>query len=273
MRTLEFITARLKVDTLKGRILDIPGAGITVTDDQGRVLARNFKFTLAGTRMAQPDTSRAAFNTAQLKVVKATNTGGRDTWNVTVPMKRLIENTSDVIREIVGEGAEFDQTEPYSKLLIAMLMASKPETEHNCPTYHETQFSENGRWFYASDAEVGRQAVSIAANAEVEIVRLIKNEDTGETSYRLRVPRADGSGYEFSTASWHELQAGQFNFPGRAVSVHSAAKLAICMTDRFSGLSAADKLSLAQDELRQHVQEVQKKQVAAWGFREWNLSR
>lgn len=193
MRPLEFITARLKVDTLNGRILDIPGSGITITDDQGRVLARNFKFTLTGTRMAQPDPSRAAFNTAQLKVVKATNTGGRETWNVTVPMRRLIENTSDVIREIVGEDAEFDQTEPYSKLLIAMLKASKPETEHNCPTYHEMQFSENGRWFYASDAEVGRQAVSIAANAEVEIVRLIKNEETGETSYRLRVPRTDGA--------------------------------------------------------------------------------
>lgn len=261
------------MDTLKARILDIPGAGITVTDDQGKVLARNFKFTLTGTRMAQPDPSRAAFNTAQLKVVRATSTGGRDTWNVTVPMRRLIENTSDVIREIVGEDAEFDQTDTYSKLLIGLLAASNPDTEHNAPTYQTTQFAENGRWFYASDGEVGTQGVAIAANAEVQIVRLIKNEETGETSYRLRVPRVDGSGYEFCTASWLELQAGQFTFPGRAVSVHNAAKLAICMTDRFAGLSTADKLGLAQDELRQHVQESQQKQVAAWGFREWNLSR
>ncbi|MBS1853936.1 MAG: hypothetical protein JST11_01110 [Acidobacteria bacterium] len=262
------------MDTLKGRILDIPKSGITVTDDQGKVLARNFKFTLTGTRMAQPDPSRAAFNTAQLKVVKATNAGGRETWNVTVPMKRLIENTSDVVREIVGEDADFEQTDSYSKLLIAMLAASRPETELNCPTYSETQFSENGRWFYANDAEVGRQAVSIAANAETEIVREIKNEETGEVSYRLRVPRgADGSGYDFCTVSQQELLSGQFHFPGRAVSVHSAVKLAMCMGERFGSLNAADKLKLAQDEMRQYVQENQQKQVAAWGFREWNLSR
>ena len=273
MQSLEYIKARLSLGTLKGRILDIPGAGITVTDDQGKVLANGFTCNLTGTHKAQPDPSRAAFNMATLKITKATSNGGRESYNITRPMRDVIENFSDVLLKGVGEDAQFERNDPYDKLLLVCLSSSTPGTEEYAPTYDKTQFVESGRWFYSGEAEVGKQAVTLAANAEVEIVREIKDEETGQTSYRLRVPRSDGSGFEFCTASWNELHTGTFHFPGRAVSIHNASKLAIAISSRYEALSTADKLSLAQDELRQHVRESQQKQVAAWGFREWNLSR
>jgi hypothetical protein len=272
-RSLDFIKTRATMPGLKGRIIDLKGGGITVTDGHGRVLAKGFSAKILNTYEDQEDLAHAPVTKARLQITKATPDGSRRTYTITRPMKDVVNNLSDVLLKGVGDDTQFLRDDPYDSLLLVILSASTQGTEEYAPTYYTAQFSENGRWFYASDAEVGKQAVALAASAEVEVVREIKDPETGEVSLRLRVPRADCSGYEYCTASWLEAQSGQFNFPGRAVSVHSAAKLWICMNDRYGALSAAEKLGLAQDELRQHVEEVQKKQVAAWGFREWNLSR
>lgn len=152
----------------------------------------------------------APVNMAQLKVTRATPDGGRETFNITRPMRDVIENFSDVLLKGVGEDAEFEKTDPYHKLLLICLSA---DTQY-APEYDTATFVEGGKWYYAGDAKVGKPAVALAANAEVEIVREIKR--TSRRAKRLFDVVPSGSGYEFWTVSREALQAGQFPFPGRA---------------------------------------------------------
>ncbi len=200
------------MNTPKGRILNIPAAGITITDEHGKVLAKHFIAKLTGTRMVQTDPSKAPVKMATLKITKADDRGSRQSYNIERPMQDVIENLPDVLLQGVGDDCQFERNDPYSKLLIVLLSAGDPDTEQNAKTYNTTQFVERGCWFYASDAEVGKQAVTLAASAEVEVVREIRDEKTNEISYRCRVPREDGSGHEFCTVSKEQLQAGQFSF-------------------------------------------------------------
>ena len=46
-------------------------------------------------------------------------------------------------------------------------------------------------------------------------------------------------------------------FPGRAISIHNSAKLAICMTSRFESLTSADRLDLERAERDQPQRDAQ----------------
>jgi hypothetical protein len=259
MQSLEYIKTRATIPGLKGRIIDLKnGGGITITDDKGTVLARGFKLKLTGTKSVQPSPDQAPVAMATFKVTRANPNGERETYNITRPMRDVIENLPDVLLKGIGPDVQFERNDPYDKLLLVILSASTPGTEEYAPEYDTATFVEGGKWYYAGDAEVGKQAVALAANAEIEVVREVKNEETGESALRLRCPRADGTGFDFCTVSVADFQMGQnISFPGRAVSIHNSAKLALCMSGRFESLTEAAKLDLVRSEREQPQRDAQ----------------
>jgi hypothetical protein len=258
MQSLEDILKRLTIPSLKGRIIDIKNGGITTTDDKGTVIARGFTVKLTNTHKVQIFPDQAPVAIATLKITRATPNGERETYNITRPMQDVIENLPDVLLKGVGTDCHFDRNDQFDRLLLVILSASTPGTEEYAPTYDTPHFVEKGRWYYAGDAEVGKQSVALAASAAIEIVREAKNEETGETAYRLRLPRADGSGFDFATVSWSDLQMGQnIYFPGRAVNIHNSAKLTLCLGGRFEALTTAEKLDLVRTEREQPQRDAQ----------------
>jgi hypothetical protein len=246
----EYIAAKLAMDDLKARHFDTKD-GLFTTDKQGKVLFTGFAVKVGKPYNVQSDLSRAPVKTIRAEVKKETP-NGRDSYHIISPMRDLCEKTPEWLLKAIGDDAQFLRDDPYDSIVLAILSKSFPETEHTSPTYNTMQFVEGGCWYYASDAEVGERSVALVANAEIEVVREIKNEETGESAFRLRCPRADGSGFDFCTVSYSDFQMGQgISFPGRAVSIHNSAKLGLCLGSRFSAATAADRLELERTEREQ----------------------
>ncbi|MEI9972316.1 MAG: hypothetical protein WDO73_09850 [Ignavibacteriota bacterium] len=258
MQSLEYIKTRATMPGLKGRIIDYKDGDIITTDEKGTVIARGFTVKLTGTSTVQPCPDQAPVKMATLKVTRATPNGERETYNILRPMRDLFENLPDVLLKGVGEDVQFEKNDPYAKLLLVILSSSTPGTAEYAPTYNTSHFADGGNWYYASDAEVGKQGVALVANAEIEIVREIKNEETGESAFRLRCPRVDGSGFDFCTVPYSDFQMGQgISFPARAVSIHNSAKLGLCLGARFAATTAADRLELERTEREQPQRDAQ----------------
>src|ERR1039457_6735809 len=101
----QHIVVRHQLQTLKGRILDVPGVagGIWQYDPEGKLLAKGFSLKIIGLKMSQPNEGAAPMEVATVQVTRATAEGARQTYKITQPVKRLMENFADVIREGVGD--------------------------------------------------------------------------------------------------------------------------------------------------------------------------
>ena len=259
----QHIAIRHNFPDLKGRIMDIPGVqgGITMLDPNGNVLAKGFSLKLTGSKMTQPDPSKAPFEVATIKVTKATADGGRTSYTVTQPVQRIFESFPEVVREAVGEDAEFDAKEPYDKLLLLTLASSSKDTEHLAPTVNAPQWIDEATGYWMDHGKM-------VCSRPVEICREIKLEEEGRTLYRLRVPRPKQPGfYDYTTCSWDELLSGTYHFAEQGINLHSAVKTGMAMLGRYAGTDTSGRLRMEHDEYTQPEREAKAaRENTFWGF-------
>jgi hypothetical protein len=239
MALSQHIAIRHNIPSLKGRILDIPGGELKMLDPNGKVLANGFSLKLTGSQMIQPDPTKAPYEVATIKVTKATAEGGRATYNVTQPVTRVLEQFFDVLRDAVGADADFDATEKYDALLLLTLAASSKDTQHLAPTHNTAQWTEDRGWMDHG---------TLVCSAPVEVCREISTA-SGEKTYRLRVPSLDRPGFfDYSSCTLDELNAGDYKFSERRVSVPHAIKSAHAILERWSSLTEGQKVTQEHDE-------------------------
>jgi len=258
----QHIAIRHGFPDLKGRIMDIPGiqGGITMLDPNGNVLAKGFSLKIVGSKTIQPDPSKAPFEVATIKVTKATADGGRTSYTVTQPVQRIFESFPEVVREAVGEDAEFDSKEPYDKLLLLTLASSSKDTEHLAPTVNASQWIDEATGYWMDHGKM-------VCSRPVEICREIKTPE-GETVYRLRVPRPNQPGFhDYTTCSWDELNSGTFHFSEQGINIHSAVKTAMAMLGRYESLNTSGRLKQEHEEYTQPEREAKAAlDNTFWGF-------
>jgi hypothetical protein len=245
------IVVRHEREEIKGRILDVPGpdGGIWIYDPQkGDVLAKGFKLKVLSSKKTQLNEAAAPVEKVTVEVTRVTAGGGRESYNIVVPVQRILEDFPAVIREGVGSDAEFDDKEPFDKLLLVTLAASDKTKEHLAPTYNTPQWTEANGWFYEG---------KMVCHAPVEIARELKDPETGATLYRLRVPRADGTGFNYTTVSWEELHAGRYIFPSGLVNIRNAPKTAIGMLNRWTSLNEGQRAAQIKEEETQPERDAQ----------------
>jgi len=259
MALSQHIAIRHNIPDLKGRILDIPGGELKMLDRNGKVLANGFSLKLTGSQMVQPDPTKAPYEVATIKVIKATAEGGRATYNVTQPVTRIMEQFFDVLRDAVGADADFDATEKYDKLLLLTLAASSKDTAHLAPTHNTAQWTEpSGGWM-----DTGK----LVCSAEVEVCREITTA-SGEKTYRLRVPSLERPGFfEYSSCTLDELNAGDYKFSERRISVPHAIKSAHAILGRWSSLSEGQRVTQEHEEYTQPDREAKQKRDQQFSVR------
>src|ERR1017187_1016100 len=259
----QHVTVRHQMPYLKGRIVDVPGVqgGLWMLDPQGEVLTSGFSLKITGIKMTQPDPAAAPFEVATVQVTKATAEGGRQTYTVLQPVKRLLEQFPEVIREGVGEDATFDCKDISDSLLFLTLAASSKDTQHLAPTFNTLQWTEERGWM-----DTGK----LVCSAPIEICREITNPESGEVLYRLRIERPNQPGFhDYCTCSREEVLNGNFHFPDRMISCHSAIRTSMAMFDRWGSLSEGDKVNHARAEYTQPDREAKAKRDSQFGFSTW----
>lgn len=237
----QYITARHSMPYLKGRIIDAPGmdGGIWMVDPQGKVLAKGFSLKIMGTHSTQPNPAAAPVEMATIHVTKARADGGRETYKIVQPVKRVMESFYEVLREGVGEDAEFDEKDSMDSLLLLVMAASDKEKQAFAPTYNTLQWTEANGWY-----SLGK----LVCPMPVEISREVSTE-SGERLFVLRIPKENG--YAYTTCSWEDLLAGRYVFSGRSLSVQDPINTAMAMLGRWNSLSEHDRQHQEYQERKQ----------------------
>jgi hypothetical protein len=245
-----YISARLDVPTLKGRILDAPGAdgGIWIFDPQGKVLAKGFRLRIVDFKITQLNPAAAPVENAVIEVTKATASGERQTYKITQPLKRVFEQFNEVIQEGVGEGVEWDTKDRFDTLLLVTMATSIKGKEELVPIHNTPQWTESSGWFYNGE---------LVCCAPIEISREMTDPETGATLYRLRIPRFNGTGYYYTTVSWDDLHAGRYFFSDRLINVRNATKTAIGMLQRWESLTEKQRIDQEHEERTQPERDAQ----------------
>jgi hypothetical protein len=198
----------------------------------------------------QPDPSARPIEMATLEFTPADS--ARRPYSVQKPYERVLNEFDAVLAEVTPDGTPWDNTR--DQLLVAVLSLSDDKQKHRVPV------KTTATWLETEGPHAGLYDHGYKVAEPVEVIAEVADPDTGQTRYRLRTLKTDGSGdYEYTVVNWEQINSGNLCFGERALKVRHPIRCSMALRGHFEATSDTDKDRFVGDEKQQLQREYAKR--------------